>query len=284
MKSLFEYIDYRKFLASYYTHKKKSTRSFSYRYFAQKAKIHSPSFLKAVIDGERNLTRKMIENFCTGLGLSEREAVYFRNLVLFNQAKTSLEKQEHYASLRAMFGTVNESVLNTDQFYYFANWYTPVIREMVCQYNFLDDYKKIASMCIPQILPSEAKAAIKLLVRLKLLRRKKDGTYTQSNTAIVADNTVMSLAMRSFARTMIEHSRDAIEHIDWRIRHISSVTIGITPATYDVLSAEIEAFKDRVKLIVNRGKEGTQVYQMNVALFPVSQNIGAIKKRNTEEE
>jgi uncharacterized protein (TIGR02147 family) len=94
----------------------------------------------------------------------------------------------------------------------------------------------------------------------------------------------MSLAMRSFARTMIEHSRDAIEHIDWRIRHISSVTIGITPATYDVLSAEIEAFKDRVKLIVNRGKEGTQVYQMNVALFPVSRNIGAIKKRNTEEE
>jgi uncharacterized protein (TIGR02147 family) len=272
MKPLFEFIDYRKYLASYYSYKKKTTRSFSYRFFAQKARFHSPSFLKAVIDGKRNLTRKMIENFCNGLELGEREAVYFRNLVLFNQAKTSSEKQEYYTNLRAMFGTINESVLNTDQFDYFAKWYTSVIRELVCMYDFKDDFKKIAAMLIPPILPSEVKSAIKLLLRLKMLRRKKDGTYAQTNRAIVADSSIMSMALRSFAKAMIEHSREAVEYIDWRLRHISSVTIGITPVTYDVLSAEIDAFKDRVKMIVSRENDSSQVYQMTVSLFPVSRD------------
>ena len=283
MKSLFEFIDYRRYLASYYEHKKKSTRSFSYRFFAEKAKIHSPSFLKEVINGERNLTRRMIDSFSVGLGLNERESVYFRNLVLFNQAKTSTEKQEYYSNLRAMFGNVNESVLNADQYDYFSKWYTSVLREQVCLHDFQDDYKQIASMLIPQILPSEAKAAIKLLLRIKMLRRKKDGTYSQTSTAVVGENTVISMAMRSFIQAMIEHSREAVEHIDWRIRHISGITIGITPATYDVIATEIEAFKNRVKLIVNREKGCTQVYQMNVTLFPVSRNTLELKGRDADK-
>jgi uncharacterized protein (TIGR02147 family) len=283
MMPLFEFIDYRKYLASYYEHKKKSTKSFSYRYFAQKAKIHSPSRLKEVIDGERNLTRRMIDNFSVGLGLNERETVYFRNLVLFNQAKTSAEKQEYYTNLRAMFGTVKESILSPDQYDYFAKWYIPVLRELICRHDFKDDYKLMASMLIPQIMPSEAKTAIKLLLRMKLLRRKKDGTYVQSDSAIVADNSVMSLAMRSFIKAMIEHSCDAVEKIDWRIRHISGITIGITPAAFDVIASEIEAFKDRVKLIVSRENMSTQVYQMNVSLFPVSRNINEIPGRDADK-
>jgi uncharacterized protein (TIGR02147 family) len=283
MKTIFEYIDYRKFLSSFYNTQKSSSRFFSYRYFAQKAKLHSPSFLKHVIDGKRNLTRPMIENFCIGLGLTEKEAVYFRNLVLFNQAKTSIEKQEYYSNLRSMSGGVKESVLNADQFDFFSNWYTPVIRELICQFDFKDDIKKIAAMLLPPILPSEVKAAIKVLLRLKLVRRQDDGTYFQCDSAIVADSEVASMAMRSFSKAMIEHSKNAVEAIGWQQRHISGITIGISPETYDVLSAEIEAFKDRVKLIVNRDTESCLVYQMNLSLFPLSRSVRTLNSEKAEE-
>jgi uncharacterized protein (TIGR02147 family) len=283
MKSIFEYIDYRKYLASFYNAKKSSSRFFSYRYFAQKAKIHSPSFLKHVIDGKRNLTRPMIENFCKGLGLTPKEALYFRNLVLFNQAKTSLEKQEFYSNLRSMFGAVKESVLNPDQFDYYAHWYTSVLRELLCRFDFQDDFKKIAAMLRPPILPSEAKAAVKLLLRLKLLHRSADGTYRQTTSAIVADNSVMSMAMRSFSQAMIEHSKNAVEKIDWRERHISGITIGISPETYDILSAEIEAFKDRVKVIVDQDTDSSIIYQLNVALFPLSYSIDTLKNHEAAD-
>lgn len=282
MRSIFEFIDYRKYLAAYYAEKKKASRRFSYRYFAQKAEIHSPSFLKHVIDGERNLTRPMIENFCTGLELTAKEANYFRSLVLFNQAKTSIEKQEHYANLRNMFGAVRESVLDTDQFDFFSNWYTPVLRELLCLHDFKDDFTKIASMLIPPILPSEAKSATKLLLRLNLLQRTADGTYRQIESAVVADSAVMSLAMRSFTKAMLDHAKNAVEAIDWHIRHISGITIGISPATYEVLAAEIEAFKDRVKLITSRDDTSCIIYQMNISLFPVSQNTKTVEEKKED--
>jgi uncharacterized protein (TIGR02147 family) len=270
MKSVFEYIDYRKFLASYYNSKKDATRFFSYRYFARKAMINSPSFLKHVIDGKRNLTRPMIEKFCVGLELTAKESVYFRNLVLFNQAKTSGEKQEHYSTLRDMFGGVKESVLSSDQYDYFAQWYNSVVRELICMFDLQDDYKRIASMVLPPILPSEAKSAIKLLLRLKLVHRRADGAYVQTNSAIVADNSVTSMAVRSFNKAMLELAKNAVDNIDRSQRHVSGLTVGISPASYDVLAAEIEAFKDRVKVIVSQDKDSSLIYQMNITLFPVS--------------
>jgi uncharacterized protein (TIGR02147 family) len=276
MKSIFEFIDYRKFLASYYNNKKNTSRFFSYRYFAGKAKIYSPSFLKHVIDGKRNLTRMMIEKFCAGLELTAKESVYFRHLVLFNQAKTSAEKQEHYANLRSMFGAVKESVLSPDQYDYFAKWYTSVIRELICLHDFRDDFKKIACTVLPPVLPSEAKTAIKLLLRLKLVRRQADGRFVQTNSAIVADNSVTSMAVRTFIKAMLEQAKYAVDNIDRQQRHVSGLTIGISPQTYEALAAEIEAFKDRVKVMVDQDKESSLIYQMNISLFPVSRDVHAL--------
>jgi uncharacterized protein (TIGR02147 family) len=279
MQSLFEFIDFRKFLEAYYKEQKEKTRFFSFRYFSQKAGIASPSFLKHVIDGKRNLTRPVIEKFCAALKLSPKEATYFRNLVLFNQAKTSAEKQEHYAVLRSMAGGVKEAVLNADQFDYFSSWYIPVVRELVTLRDFKENYKRLAQSVKPAILPSEAKAAVKVLLRLKLIERKEDGTFRQTNAAVVADSSVTSLAVRSFTRSMIERSKDALDTVDRRERHISGLTMGISPATFEIIAAEIDAFKDRLKIIVNQDQEGSRVYQLNIAMFPISQHLPVFEAR-----
>lgn len=273
MYSIFNSIDYRKFLNSYYKEQKKRTRYFSYRYFADKAGINSPSFLKQIIDGKRNLTRPAIEKFCAALKLTGKEATYFRNLVLFNQAKTSSEKQEHYAVLRSMAGGVKESMLKADEYDYFANWYTPIIRELVCLNDFKENYKKLAATIIPPILPSEVKKSVQLLLRLDLIERQADGSYKQKNSAVTADSSITSVAVRSFTKTMIEHSKDIVDAVDKDQRHVSGITMGISPETYAVLAAEIEAFRDRVKVIANQDKESSRVYQLNLALFPVSEGV-----------
>jgi uncharacterized protein (TIGR02147 family) len=174
-----------------------------------------------------------------------------------------------------MFGGVKESVLSQDQYDYFANWYTPVIRELVCLHDFRDDYKKIAAALIPPVLPSDAKAAVKLLLKLKMIIRQENGTYVQTNSAVVADSSVTSMAVRAFNKAMLDNAKNAVDNIDRKIRHVSGLTIGISPSAYDVLAAEIEAFKDRVKFIVNQDKESDLIYQLNVSLFPVSRKIDA---------
>jgi uncharacterized protein (TIGR02147 family) len=279
MQPVSEYIDYRKFLADYYEDRKANSHYFSYRYFSQKIEINSPSFLKYVIEGKRNLTMKMVDRFCKALDLSVREARYFRNLVLFNQAKTSGEKQDHYAVLRSMSGMVKEEVLGTDQYDYFSHWYTPVIRELICMRDFGDDYKSIAETLKPPILPSEARAAVTLLLRLKLVERQENGGYRQTESAVTADSLVVSLAVRSFTRKMLDLSKTAIDTVDRNQRHISGITMGISPEAYDVLAAELEAFKDRVKIIVNRDVSGSKIYQMNLSLFPVSEDVRSVSEK-----
>jgi uncharacterized protein (TIGR02147 family) len=273
MQPIFEYIDFRKFLSDYYQNKKETSQFFSYRYFAQKIGINSPSFLKSVMEGKRNLTSQMSERFSKALGLKAKEKLYFQNLVLFNQAKTLSEKQQYYLALRSMSPGVKESVLNADQFDYFVKWYNPVIRELICASDFNDDYQAIAAVCKPTIQPAEVKAAIDLLLRLKLVEKQKNGTYKQTSTAVVADESITSMAVRSFTRTMIDHSKTALDTIKKDQRHISGITMGISHGTYETLTAEIEAFKDRVKNIVNHDTSSDRIYQITLSLFPVSEEI-----------
>lgn len=273
MLSIFEYIDYRKFLSEYYQSKKKNSRYFSYRYFAQKIGLNSPSFLKHVIDGNRNLTSQMAERFANALDLSPKEKKYFYNLIQFNQASSSIEKQEYYAALRTILSGVKESVLKSDQYEFYARWYIPVLRELICLYNFREDYQLMASILIPSIEASEAKAAVKLLLRLNLVEPLENGGFRQTVSAITAKDSVFSQAVREFTKTMIDHSKVALEKIDKSKRHISAVTMGISPEAYDMLTSEIEAFKDRVKFIVNKDKKSSRIYQMTISLFPVSEEV-----------
>ncbi len=283
MKALFEFIDYRKFLQHYYNEQKENSRHFSYRYFAQKTGINSPSFLKHVIDGKRNLTSPAIEKFCKALKLTQKEAIYFRHLVLFNQAKTSHEKQEHYAVLRSMAGGIKESVLKTSQFDYFDKWYAVIIRELVCLHNFKNNYKKMAKSLSPAITTTEARKTVELLLKLKLIKKNRDGTYTQTNQAIAVDDTITSMAVRSFAENMLDLAKGALHNFKKSERHISGLTMGVSKETYDVLAAEVEAFKDRVKAIVNRDEQSSRVYQLNISLFPASVDIDALDSSKGEK-
>lgn len=270
MKSLFKYIDYRSYLEDYYNEKKRTTRSFSYRYFAMRAGIKSPNFLKQVIEGERNLTRRTIEQFIKALNLNKKESLFFKNLVLFNQAKNASEKQEHYSVMLRMMDYVTENQLTADHYLYFDKWYTSVLRELICLHDFKDDFALIARTVYPPITVTDARKSIELLLRLKLIARRKDGSYRQTAAAIISDDPMVALARRSFNNAMLDRAKYANETISKDERNISGITMGISKPCYDVILTEMAAFKERIKVIVNQDSGSSRVYQLNLQLFPLS--------------
>jgi uncharacterized protein (TIGR02147 family) len=281
MKPITEYLDYRRFLADYYEYQKRRFRGFSYRYFARKAGINSSSFLKRVIDGERNLTRPAIEKFITALALSEKQSIYFRNLVLFNQAKTAAEKQEAYAVLRTLRGIVKEKILQTDEHDYFHKWYTPIIRELICIHDFCDDFSELAQAVWPPISTKEARDAVKLLLRLNLVEKQDDGPYRQTDELLTADQQVLSLGVREYVRAMIAHCGKAIDAFDKSERHISTMSLAVNRATYEAMVQELEAFKDRMKALIVQEEHAEQVYELNIGLFPASRHYGRPRRKDT---
>ena len=276
MRSIFEYIDYRKYLSDYYAFKKSTTRAFSYRYFSRKAGFGSPVFLKLVIEGQRNLSRASIEKFCSALLLTKKEAMYFKNLVLFEQSKTADEKQEHYAVLRSIENAVSEKSLEADQYDYFSNWYNVVVRELVTLFNFKDNYQLLSQTVFPPITSREAEKSVELLKRLHLLRKKPDGTYVQADTAITTTGDIGLMAVRQFNREMVLLAAKAIDLLSRDKRNISGITVGISPTMYKIICTEINAFKDRIVSLVHRDETSSAVYQLNVQLFPVSEDVSTL--------
>lgn len=270
IKPIFNYIDYRIYLKDYYDQKKRTTTYFSYRYFSNISQIHSPNFLKLVIEGKRNLTREVIEKFTKALKLNQKESTFFRSLVLFNQAKTAAEKQEHYLVLKTFALTVNEKVVGSDVYDYYENWYNSVIRELICQYDFKDEYEKIAQSVFPRITPKQARESVEVLLKLNLVGRNCNGSYHLIDKAITTGPEVASFAVRNFNRAMIGLAEKALDSVPVHCRHASGITMGIPAEGYDIIVSEIYAFRDRITQIANSFDKNTKVYQLNIQFFPVS--------------
>ena len=269
MKSVFEYIDYRRYLKDFYDFQKKTKKYFSYRFFAQKAGINSPILLKMVFDGKRNLSRKTLEKFIDGLYLKEKEAIYFRNLVLFNQAKSALEKQEHYRVLRSMAQQVPQYIMENDHFDYFDKWYFSVVREGVCQYDYKGDWEKIASCVEPPITPAQAQEAVTWLLGQGFVKKIKNGRFEQVHKAVATRSEVHSLVVRNFNRKMIQLAERSLDSVPMNERYATGITVGLTSEAYNVLVAEVEAFRDRVVNIVDALDAGDRVYQVNIQMYPL---------------
>jgi uncharacterized protein (TIGR02147 family) len=275
MKPVFQYIDYRLFLRDYYEEKKATTRHFSYRYFCGRAGISSPVFLKLVIEGKSNISMEMSDKFSKALGLNKQESRFFKHLVMFNQAGNADEKQDHYAILVTMSNNVSRHVLGSEQFEYLRKWHSVVIRELICQRDYKDDFRALAASVVPRIPKRDAEYSVRLLLRLGLIVRQDDGRYRQVDRALATNREVAGPAIRAFNKTMIDLAKQSVDTIENTERNVSGMTVGVSRASYDVLCAEIEAFKDRIAAIVHNGVEADRVYQLNMQLFPVGRAPGA---------
>jgi len=91
-KVIFEYDDFRIFLKDAYVRLKSEDPKFSHRYFAKATGFRSPSQLRDIITGRRNLTASTTRKFAKAFRLNKEETHFFINLVFFNQAKTSEDR------------------------------------------------------------------------------------------------------------------------------------------------------------------------------------------------
>jgi uncharacterized protein (TIGR02147 family) len=228
----------------------------------------------------------MIGNFASALELNKEESRYFKNLVLFNQAKTADEKQEYYSVMLSMADFVKEHKLTKDQNAYFHRWYNSVLRELVCLFDFNDNYELLGKLVKPSISAKEARGSVELLVRFGLIAKNEAGKYYQPHESITSGREPDPLMRRSFLKAMAQLGADSIERFPVESRNVTGITIGISASCYEALVAEMSAFRARVVTLVSKEQGMSRVYQMNLHLFPLSDDIKNYQKdtRNLSDE
>jgi uncharacterized protein (TIGR02147 family) len=274
---VYRYLDYRVLLADYYAERKTHGRGFSYRAFSRKAGLSSPNHLKRVIEGERNLSPEMAQRFAEACGLAGKEAQYFCELVEFNQARTSAEKQARYEALASHRGYRRAQKLDVAQAAYHSHWYVPAIRELAGSRTFRADPSWIAEQLLPAISVEQAEHAVSVLTELGLLVKTVDGRLVQAQSVVSTGAETSGVHIVAYHKQMMQRAISSIDLVPKPARDISSLTLRVSSRGLARIKQRIQEFRrelvglESADALEIAGAESDEVVvQLNLQLFPLT--------------
>ena len=267
--SVFDYTDYRKYLADYYTEQKEKNPAFSYRYFMQKAGYNSSGMYKDIVNGRTNIKPNFIMKLSKAMSHNRKEEEYFENMILFNQAKSNDEQKKYFERLMRFYNS-KAYLVDANQYEFYSRWYYSAIRDLLAINDFKNDYRNIAQALNPRIRTEHAKKAIKILLKQGLIRKDKNGYYKAADKIITTGDEVKSLNVKNFQKSMIELAGEALDRHPANHRNISTVTFNISKGTFKTIEAELVSLRKRILNIVEKDADMDRVYQLNLQLFPLS--------------
>ncbi|MFW5960602.1 MAG: TIGR02147 family protein [Chitinivibrionales bacterium] len=277
LKSLFNYEDYRVFLRDFFDEQKKNKKFFSQRYFAQKAGFSSHSFCTFIINGKRNLSERSIDKMLRGLGLKGKQAVYFENLVRYNQAKSIQERDSYYKSLLKLRKQDDFYKLNKKQLSYYEKWYYPVIRELVCFTKWGNSYKELAEMVSPKITEKEAQEAVETLEKIGLIKRDENGEFYPVREVVTSEN-IPAFIKKHARRDILLKGVEAAEKLSPDKRYTAYTTLAMDRDTYKRVIRKLDEIRREIILNAGDKRRPDDVYHLIFELFPSSNVDGSAKK------
>ncbi len=269
------FLDYRKYLEAWFKAQKATDSRYSHRLFARKAGVRSPSLLKEVIAGRRNLTSVTVEGFLVALRLTGEDAEFFRALVQLDQADTHAEKNRAWTQVAACRRFREARRAEVDFFRYLSTWYYPAIREMALCREFQADPAWLAQRLVPAITEAQAAEALDTLFELGMLIREGEQVRA-ADTSVATPHEVAWLVASNYHREMLGRATEALEGVDARERHLLGLTVALPESALPRLKAELDAVQQRLLHICDDAavEDGEvvaeRVYQLNLQLIPLS--------------
>ena len=268
MKSVTDYLEYRDFLRDFYNEKKSVKPFFSYRFIAKKLFI-DPSHVVKIFQKQRHISHKLIEGCIELAELKGKEAEYFATLVQFNRAKTDRESKLHFEKLLAL-KDVRAFTLEKVQYEFFQKWYYSAIMTLFDFYPFRNDYAALAKKLNPPITESQARKAVALMKKLKLIKKKPDGTFGLTSAMVTTGEQWRSLAIAAFQEETMRLAMESLRRIPKEQRNISTVTVTLAENDLDDANAILKECRTALLKLAEGRKNPERVYQINMQLFPVT--------------
>lgn len=274
---VFAFSDYRDFLKAMYLYKKALNPSFSENAFIFAAGFgkNSRGYLGLVIKGKRNLTSKSIIGFSQCMQLTSQEAIYFENMVLFNQASTEKEKVYFFERMKVgATGAKSKTVdILSSQYRYLNEWHLVAIREMICLKDFKESPEWIVKKLKNKITKEKAEEGLKDLENLGLITRSEDGELTHSEPVVLFKDNSNNFKNSSNLHKEFCHkaAQEIIESL-YEDRAAQLITLSVSKSRFEELRAEMQAFTELIlKKYGNSEKENNDtIIQMGSQLIKLT--------------
>ena len=267
LPSVFDYLDYVKYIREYYEARHAADRWFSYRFIQSKTGI-DPGDLFKVFLGKKPLPQKKIGSLAKVFGLAKRETEYFTMLVMYGQAKSN-ETIRKYFERMLSFSEVATRTVTVKEYAYYTKWYHAAIRHLLSCINFRGDYKSLAKMTVPPISENEAKKTVALLCSLGFVKKGADGVFRITERFLTTGNGWQSIAVRRFQQDTIMLAHQALDTVEKELRDISTATVTLSAEGFAEARERIRQFRHDMLDLASRQDNPSGAYHVNIQMIPI---------------
>lgn len=267
--SIYEYNDFRKFIADYQQAMHQSDRTYTKSRMSQLLGLpNSRSYMTDILKGKK-LSITFVERFIQLFAFKQDEANYFRILVKYNQAENSNERELLFEQLIALNKTPKK-YLYEQAYHYYKEWYNSAIRAILNVYDFDGkNYSALAKTLFPPITATQAKNAVKLLLQLNLLEKNENGFFKPTSSSISTEEYVRSEMVKNYQIKCLECAKDVIVS-NGPPGVVTTNTISISERGRQRIEMQIERFRSQVRSLVHNDKDRAEtVYHMDILFFPM---------------
>ncbi len=264
---VYNYNDFRKFLADYQRSREAHDRSFTKSAVCKRLGIpNTRSYLNDIING-RPLSPDYVERFLRVFELGKEEGRFFRMLVKYNQAEIADEKELYLDQLISLNKTP-KTMIDKRAFAFFREWRHAVIRALLDVVKFKSDYASLGRALFPPVSSKKVRESIALLKRLDLIRPDAHGFWRPSEKSITTSDYIKDELIYYYQAQCLELARQAIFNRRDTPQNISTNTISISKRGYARIEKKIGKFRSEIRSLVHKdGDPSDGVYQLNIQLF-----------------
>jgi len=262
---IFSYLNYRTYLSDSVVYLR-TTRVYSARKFATQVGFKSPSYLKMIIDGQRNVGSEVVQRLATALELKKDEAQFFEKLVLFNQTQIMDLKDKLYEELLSFkkFRTIRN--LDAAQYEFYSRWYMPVIFESVGYVNWTTEKEEFAKSL--EISIPEVDRSLEILEKLGFIEKRRR-EWVKTDTSIETEPEATSLYIRNFHREMISLALTKLDGIVPEARDLQGLTLALSDEDFKEFRKTLFDFISKMNKKYSGKDKPKSIYQLSTQFFPV---------------
>jgi uncharacterized protein (TIGR02147 family) len=261
---VFQFVEYRTYLAEFVEWRQKGNSHFSKRAFSQKY-FGSTGILYEVILGRRDLGPKLRVRCAAALALNDKENEYFELLVQHNQAKKDLERNFLFERL-SRFRNSKPWVVRENQHKYYAKWYYAVVFSYLGLDQRKGTPKDIAAEIVPALTEAQVSEAIDLLMELELVK-KSDRGYALTRNHLVSGGFSGEVALEYNRQIQGLISALANENM-MNFKAFSTQVTTVSSESLKAIRKKFVAFQDEMKEIVAKDKGTDKVCTVVFQIIP----------------
>ncbi|MFN8846517.1 MAG: TIGR02147 family protein [Bdellovibrionales bacterium] len=290
---LSEYMDYRKYLADFYSFRreqtKKDIRPYNYQMFSAAANIKSPQYLRLIIEGKRNLSDDMVAKFSKALNLNREQTDELLVLVHYTQATDPSERNRYLKTLMEfrVSQKIKSGEIDSKAFEQIPGWVTWILHSMTDLKGVKFDIQTLKSLLGDKATQDEIQESLDKLLKSGQLVRDPETQELKKSRPLMenADNIPVAL-VRKLQAELLYLGMESLFQDDPLEREFGTVTLSLTEKEFEEIKFKLRQMRKQMtkdNSIARAQGPGERIYQLNIQLFPVTKKLAA-QQSTTEEK